>query len=232
LSAAAEVASAAATVARGRKGPWLRPRKRRRPSRRLADTGRTVPVPVPAPVGPRRGRIRHRPVRSVAWETVRRTTFAAPPAKNSSPGRSCSTWWTAVAARSPSSAALGCRRATSTELSGAACPSGTDGAAGSAGAGVPVRRCRSEPRRTAPVEGTVVAAVAGTVVAAVAGTVGAAVAVADEADAVVAATGAPGTGAGAAVAGTRIGADTVCGAGPAARASVTRRLTRALTWSH
>jgi len=42
----------------------------------------------------------------------------------------------------------------------------------------------------------------------------------------------PGTGAGAAVAvaGTRTGADTVFGAGPAARAFATRRRTGARTW--
>jgi len=219
MSAAAEVAAVAVIVVRGQKGPWPRPHKRLRPSRRLADTGRTVPVPVRAPVGPRRGRNRRRPGRSVAWATVRRMTFSAPPATNSSPGRSCSTWWTAVGARTPSSVALGCRRVTSTEWHGAACPSGTDGAAGSAGAGAPARRCRPELSRTALAEGTVAAvagaaAVAGTVVAAVAGEAGAL-----------------GTGAGAAVAGTRTGADTVCGAGPATRASATRRPTGALPWS-
>jgi len=52
MSAAPEVA----IVARGRKRLWPRPHKRLRPSRRRADTGRTVPVPVPAPVGPRHGR--------------------------------------------------------------------------------------------------------------------------------------------------------------------------------
>lgn len=110
----------------------------------------------------------------------------------------------------------------SIEQRGAVCPSGTDDVAGSAGSGVPGRRCPPEPRRTAPVEGTA-ASVAGTVVAAVVG----------EAGAVVAAASAPGTaGAAAAVAGTRTGADIVCGAGPAATAYAMKQPTGAQTWSH
>lgn len=217
-------AVAAAIVAR--KGLWPRPHKRLCPSRRPADTGRTVPVLVPAPVGPRCGRNRCRPGRSAAWATVRRTKFSEPPATNSSPGRSCSTWWTVVVVRTPSSAAFGCRLVTSAKWNGAACPSGTCGAVGSGGVGAPACRCPPGPIRIALAEGTAVA-VAGA--AAVAGTVVAAVV--DEAGAAVAAAGAPGTGVGAAVAGIRTGADTVCGAGPAARASATRRQTGALPWS-
>jgi len=54
---------------------------------------------------------------------------------SSNPGQSYSTWWTAVGART-ASAALGCRRRR-TAWTGAACPSGTDGAAALADAAAP-----------------------------------------------------------------------------------------------
>lgn len=118
---------AAATFGRDRKGRWmwLRQRKRRRPNRHLAGTGRIVPVPVA--VCRHRTRRSHRPGRSEVSEVTVRTS--------SSPEQSYSTWWTAVGARTPS-AALGCRRQR-TGWTGAACPSGTDGAAELADAATP-----------------------------------------------------------------------------------------------
>jgi len=53
-----KVEAAAVYVERDQKGPWPRLRKRRRPNRRLADIGRTVPVPGPALAVPRHGRFR------------------------------------------------------------------------------------------------------------------------------------------------------------------------------
>lgn len=81
----AKVEAAAAYVGRDQKGPWPLLRKRWHPSRRLADIGRTVPVPAPVPAVPRHGHFRRQIGRLASWGTVRRWTFAVS-VQNKCPG--------------------------------------------------------------------------------------------------------------------------------------------------